>query len=321
LQHAQLKTLTSMIQLFTNTGFRRISILSGCALLVAACAGGYQAPVSDQGERQIVKAPIIVDSSASGSSFRIDESKAVIVSSASSNTSAIASRESGQHVAESTVLNPRTYRVRSGDTLFSIAFQHDLDFRKLAIANGLNPPYTIFVGQEINLELNAIPRGSSVVASTNIGAVVDNNSVARTRAGGGSSAVVLRQPVASASRNVQWQWPHQGRLLKAFQPGVNKGLDIGGKIGDPVFAAGAGDVVYSGRGVQGTGDLIIIRHSDRYLSAYAHNSAMLVSEGAHVRAGDRIAKIGENPAGVPMLHFEIREDGNSVDPSRFLPSR
>lgn len=311
-----------MIQLFTNTGFRRILILLGCALLVAACAGGYQAPVSDQGERQVVKAPIIVDSSTSDSSFHVDDFRAVIVSSTSNNAGAIASsRESAQHTAESTALKPRRYRVRSGDTLFSIAFQYDLDFRKLAIANGLNPPYTIFVGQEINLELNAVTRRSSVVASTNIGAVVDNNSVARTRAGGGSSSVVLRQPVTSTSRRIQWQWPHQGHLLKAFQPGVNKGLDISGKVGDSVLAAGDGDVVYSGRGVQGAGDLIIIRHSDRYLSAYAYNSAMLVSEGAHVRAGDRIAKIGESPAGVPMLHFEIREDGNSVDPSRFLPSR
>jgi lipoprotein NlpD len=109
-------------------------------------------------------------------------------------------------------------------------------------------------------------------------------------------------------------------VLRAFQAG-NKGIDIGGRPGDPVWAASDGEVVYSGNGIQGTGNLIIIRHGDSYLSAYAHNSVMLVSKGSRVTAGDKIAEIGENSTGVPMLHFEIRVDGNSVDPIRFLPKR
>ena len=109
--------------------------------------------------------------------------------------------------------------------------------------------------------------------------------------------------------------------MRGFQSGVSKGLDISGNVGDPVLAAGDGDVVYSGRGIQGTGDLIIIRHSDRYLSAYAHNSRMLVNEGSRVRAGEKIAEVGQNSSGIAMLHFEIREAGDSVDPSRLLPSR
>ena len=92
-------------------------------------------------------------------------------------------------------------------------------------------------------------------------------------------------------------------------------------MGDPVLAASSGDVVYSGRGVQGSGNLIIIRHSDKYLSAYAHNSAMLVGEGSRVRAGEKIAEIGQNSSGIAMLHFEIRVDGSSVDPLGFLPGR
>ena len=209
----------------------------------------------------------------------------------------------------------------SGDTLFSIAFQYDLDFRSLAIVNGLNPPYTIFVDQEINLDLNNIVRGGSAVSTANLGTAVGNNSVARSRAGGGTSGSVLRQPVTSTPRAISWQWPHQGRLVRGFQSGASKGLDISGNVGDAVLAAGDGDVVYSGSGIQGSGDLIIVRHNDRYLSAYAHNSRMLVKEGSRVRAGEKIAEVGENSSGVAMLHFEIREAGDSVDPSRLLPSK
>ena len=110
-------------------------------------------------------------------------------------------------------------------------------------------------------------------------------------------------------------------MLRGSQAGLNKGLDISGTRGESVLAAADGDVVYSGRDIQGNGDLIIIRHSDRYLSAYAHNSVMLVSEGSRVRAGEKIAEIGENPGGIAMLHFEIREDGKSIDPTRLLPAR
>jgi len=205
--------------------------------------------------------------------------------------------------------------------MFSIAFQYDLDFRSLAIANGLNPPYTIFVDQQINLDLDRIAANGAAVSTSNLGTAVSNNSVARARAGSPTSGSVLRQPVSRTPRSVSWQWPHRGRLVRGFQAGVNKGLDIAGNVGDPVLAAGDGDVVYSGSGIQGSGDLIIIRHSDSYLSAYAHNSRMLVAEGSHVRAGEKIAEVGENSAGVAMLHFEIREAGDSVDPSRLLPPR
>lgn len=294
--------------------------------LLSGCGGGYQAPISEQSERQVVRAPIIVDSSTPDSSLRVDSSRPVAVSSTSGGSrpvEVISSRPT-QNVSQPvqrTSAIPSSHRVRSGDTLFSIAFQYDLDFRSLAIANGLNPPYTIFVDQQINLDINNVAQSSSGVSTANLGTAVGNNSVARARAGSPVSGSVLRQPVSSTARDVSWQWPHQGRLLRGFQSGANKGLDIAGNVGDPVLAAGDGDVVYSGSGIQGSGDLIIIRHSDRYLSAYAHNSRMLVSEGSHVRAGEKIAEVGVNSAGVAMLHFEIREAGDSVDPSRLLPSR
>jgi lipoprotein NlpD len=307
--------------------FGTISALAASAILLSACAGGYQAPISEQGERQVVSAPIIVDSSTPESSFRIQNSRPSSVSSSSnsnasspqviSSTSSATSRSQSGQVRST----PRTHRVRPGDTLFSIAYQYDLDFRSLAIANGLNPPYTIFVDREINLDLNNIVNNGSAVSTSTLGTAVGNSSVARASAGSSTAGSVLRQPVSRTPRAVSWQWPHSGRVMRGFQSGINKGLDISGNVGDPVLAAGDGDVVYSGRNIQGSGDLIIIRHSDRYLSAYAHNSRMLVNEGSRVRAGEKIAEVGENSSGVPMLHFEIREAGDSIDPSRLLPSR
>jgi murein DD-endopeptidase MepM/ murein hydrolase activator NlpD len=110
-------------------------------------------------------------------------------------------------------------------------------------------------------------------------------------------------------------------VIRNFQQGDGKGLDLSGRVGDPVLAASDGDVVYSGRGIQGSGNLIILRHSDRYLSAYAHNRVMLVNEGERVSAGQQIAEVGENTAGTPLLHFDIRLDGKSVDPGKLLPNR
>ncbi len=304
-----------------------IGLVIASALLLSACGSGYQAPILEQGEHQRISAPIIVDSTTPDSSLRVENSQAVAVSSstAGNRSAAVTTSRERQTASQSRPIQNRstqsTHRVRSGDTLFSIAFQHDLDFRSLAIANGLNPPYTIFVDQVINLDINTVARNGSAVSTSTLGTAVGDNSVARARAGSPVSGSVLRQPVSRTPQVVSWQWPHQGRLLRGFQSGVNKGLDIAGNVGDPVLAAGDGDVVYSGRGIQGSGDLIIIRHNDRYLSAYAHNSRMLVAEGSRVRAGEKIAEVGENSAGVAMLHFEIREAGDSVDPSRVLPSR
>ena len=132
---------------------------------------------------------------------------------------------------------------------------------------------------------------------------------------------MIRTAISIDSNQLNWRWPHQGGVIRGFEADINKGIDIRGQIGDPVFAAGNGDVVYSGRAVQGSGNLIIIRHSDRYLSAYAHNSTMLVGEGARVQAGETIAEVGSNSNGIAMLHFEIRLDGKSVDPTNLLPER
>lgn len=236
-----------------------------------------------------------------------------VTSVARSSIARAASQVSG--AAASAVTAPLAHMVTAGDTLFSIAFQYDLDFRTLAAANGLTPPYTIFVDQELKL--------GAALAETAIDAMGKGiRSGIRSQAGSSESGSVNRQPKsASVPSEPDWTWPHSGRVLSSFQSDITKGIDIAGNVGDPVLAAAAGDVVYSGRGVQGAGNLIIIRHNDQFLSAYAHNSAMLVPEGMHVFAGEKIAEVGVNPAGTSMLHFEIRQAGEPIDPTQFLPVR
>jgi lipoprotein NlpD len=123
--------------------------------------------------------------------------------------------------------------------------------------------------------------------------------------------------------NIAWRWPHVGTVLASYSTSgkVNKGLDIAGNPGDPVRAAAGGQVVYAGSGLLGYGNLIIVNHDEHYLSAYAHNRKILVQEGEDVKAGQVIAELGSSGADRPKLHFEIRKNGNPVDPMGYLPSR
>ncbi|MFZ5466233.1 MAG: peptidoglycan DD-metalloendopeptidase family protein, partial [Pseudomonadota bacterium] len=120
---------------------------------------------------------------------------------------------------------------------------------------------------------------------------------------------------------IAWAWPTEGRVVSSFLAGhaTRKGIDIAGELGQPVRAAASGEVVYSGSGLAGYGRLIILKHDERFLSAYAYNQALLVSEGETVQSGQIIARMGQAEAGKPMLHFEIRLDGNPIDPLRQLP--
>jgi len=304
------------------------------SLVLAACSNGYQAPIAEQGTTLVTPPPLIVDASTPDSSLRSTANRAVVVTGSSAaptrsrgsaaNTAATSTNRTANPVANnrsSPTVNTqaRTHRVSRGETLYSIAYQYDLDFRTLALANRLVPPYTIFVDQELSLNVdNPVAPVSSV--NNTLGTPVTNNSVARAQGTNTTSTGVIRQAIGSASSIPSWQWPHSGRIVRNFDS-QTKGIDIGGRQGDPVYAASDGDVVYSGRGIQGTGELIILRHSDRYLSAYAHNSAMLVKEGDRVTAGQQIAEVGNGPAGEAMLHFEIRVDGKSADPMEFLPRR
>lgn len=301
------------------TRSRRMRLLGFIGVaLVAGCNNNFQAPVSEQGERQVVNTPIILSGSVPDSTLRSTATQPTVnaarTPTTTSQPAAVASRTAVPAAAA------RTHRVRRGDTVFSIAYQHDLDFRTLALANNLNPPYTIFVDQELNLDVDRVAAPATRSSVGNLGTPVTNNSVARAQGTATGSGGLIRQPIGG-NAEPNWRWPMSGRVVRGFENGQNKGIDIGAGLGDPVYAASDGDVVYSGRGIQGAGELIILRHSDRYLSAYAYNSAMLVKEGDRVQAGQQIAEVGVSSSGDPALHFEIRVDGKSVDPIGLLPGR
>ncbi|MGV7209990.1 peptidoglycan DD-metalloendopeptidase family protein [Oxalobacteraceae bacterium A2-2] len=128
-------------------------------------------------------------------------------------------------------------------------------------------------------------------------------------------------PLQPDDEKVSWMWPAEGKVVATFDEGKNKGVDIAGKAGQPVLAAGAGKVMYAGSGIRGYGNLVIVKHSNTLLSAYAHNRTILVKEGAEVRKGQTIAEMGDSDTDSVKLHFEIRQQGKPVDPSRFLPNR
>lgn len=218
-----------------------------------------------------------------------------------------------------------TYVVAKGDTLYSIAFRNNLDYRELAAWNGVGPDFKIRIGQTLRLTAPAGPGGSSSPATN----PVANSSPAPAAAtvpppakGSGSVRKPLPQlslpiPVAAGT----WEWPTRGKLARGFDSTGSKGIDIAGESGQMIVASRAGRVVYSGAALKGYGELIIIKHDEQYLSAYGYNRRRLVEEGEDVLPGEPIAELGEGPEQKPLLHFEIRDRGRPLDPTRLLPAR
>jgi len=191
--------------------------------------------------------------------------------------------------------------VQRGDTLFSIAWGHDLDFKDVASWNGIRSPYLIRPGDRIRL----YPPAAS-----------------KTRTASKSKSRAPESNPAPAPAVAGWIWPTRGSMIRGFAPERgSKGIDIAGKRGQPVVAAAAGRVVYEGGGLPGYGRLIIIKHDETYLSAYAHNEKILVKEGDTVRSGQAIATLGSTEADRPKLHFQIRRRGSPVNPLSYLPKR
>lgn len=207
------------------------------------------------------------------------------------------------------------HRVNEGETLYAIAWMYDLDYNDLARANNIQAPYTIFPGQELSLDIDAVPASAPAIASgTNNQASVpqparNGSGNAQSRAGGTTSGLL------------RWMWPANGDVVGRYSTAANanKGIDIAGSAGDPVYAAESGEVVYAGNALLRYGELIIIKHNDQFLSAYAHNDSINVSEGDRVSRGQQIATLGSTGIDRDMLHFEIRLSGQPVDPSQYLP--
>ncbi len=229
--------------------------------------------------------------------------------------------------------------VQRGETLYSIAWRYGRDYRELGNANGIGPPWHLKAGQVLRLDLRGKvvattrTKTSTQTKNTSKAATSSNRPVAvpRPTAASAPRPAVTRQsekhtPLASRTQTVarvNWRWPHLGTVIAKYSSSgkVNKGIDIAGQPGDAVRAAASGNVVYAGNGLLGYGNLIIVNHNEHYLSAYAHNRKILVQEGEDVKAGQVIAELGSSGAERPKLHFEIRKDGNPVNPAHYLPQR
>lgn len=218
------------------------------------------------------------------------------------------------------------YVVRNGDTIYSIAWAFGLDYRSLAEANHLNPPYALSPGQ--HLVMTYTPAGqapaTAVLLQTQQPPVVQANYQLLQRSESSQSRQSVQQLQSEQPTHfvftARWNWPAQGRVIQGFSrdPSGHPGISISGRLGSIVRASAAGTVVYSGDGVRGYGNLIIIKHNASYLSAYAFNQQNWVTVGEHVQAGSVIARMGQNDAGRTLLYFEIRRDGRPVNPLTLL---
>jgi lipoprotein NlpD len=235
---------------------------------------------------------------------------------------------------------PGYYTIKPGDTLIRIGLETGQNWKDIARWNTLDNPNVIEVGQVVRV----IPPGTSATAvgkpvapaaevtATNLPPAKASASAASGTAAASPTAVATPRPVVAAAPlppvssagddDVPWIWPNAGAVIAGFDESKNnKGIDIAGKLGDPVLAAGDGHVVYAGAGLRGYGNLIILKHNNTYLTAYAHNQTLLVREDQAVRKGQKIAEMGQSDAERVKLHFEIRRQGKPVDPTRLLPAR
>jgi len=227
---------------------------------------------------------------------------------------------------------PGFYSVRPGDTLTKIALDHGQAWRDIAKWNGLDNPNMIEVDQVLRvappvMELAANRQTKPVMAQNQ---VPPSSATSNTPTPTASSASTSNTPSATPSPSppvnvsddgIAFAWPHPGPVLAGFDEAKNKGLDFAGKAGDPVLAAGDGKVVYAGSGLRGYGNLVILKHNNTYLTAYAHNQTLLVKEDQSVTKGQRIADMGSSDSDRVKLHFEIRKQGKPVDPAKLLPAR
>ena len=217
--------------------------------------------------------------------------------------------------------------VQRGETMYGIAFRNGIDARDLAAWNGISAPYIIYPGQRLKL----YPSGGNATASRPpasrpLPSRPPTNVPGTTTPRPPVATVPSRPPpvpAAPVSSGIDWRWPADGQLLSRYVAGepTKQGIDIAGSSGAPVRAASDGVVVYSGSGLVGYGELIIIKHNDAWLSAYGHNRNRLVNEGQLVKSGQQIAEMGRSGAARDMLHFEVRYNGKPVDPLLYLPKK
>lgn len=250
---------------------------------------------------------------------------------------------------------PGYYRVKSGDTIIGIALENGVSWRDIVNWNQLANPNLIEVGQLLRVrgsgaggpapadmragapQTSAVPQSAPAVpASASVTAAQPSPPAPVASAPVTPAKPVVREATKEVARDTtkaspavasgspsssRWGWPGNGNVVGQFSDSGSKGISISGNEGDPVVAAGDGRVVYSGSGLRGYGNLVIVKHDDDFLTAYAHNKSIMVSEGQSVKRGQKIAELGKTDSDVPKLHFEVRKSGKPVDPMTYLPPR
>lgn len=280
-----------------------VLLLTGTLLLAACGTGPGTAPVEDR--RTPVARPVL-----------------------DPNTTAVRQPPGFENAGK-----PGYYTVKPGETLIRIGLETGQNWKDIAAWNNLAQPNQIEVGQVLRVvpptaalaaaaagpESNGVvtrPVGPSSITSTQVQPGQASASAARPAA-----APLAPESTAAAESGLSWIWPVPGPVIAGFDEVKNKGLDLGGTAGEPVLAAADGRVVYVGAGLRGYGNLIILKHNNVYLTAYAHNKTLLVKEDQAVRKGQKIAEMGNSDADRVKLHFEVRRQGKPVDPVKYLPPR
>jgi lipoprotein NlpD len=218
---------------------------------------------------------------------------------------------------------PGYYRIKRGDTIYSIAWRYGFDYREFASWNNIRYPYRIHAGQYLSIQRPVTNQPAKSYTSIKpakkskprVAKALPRKKIPKSSA--------ISQNYSYENLKLRWQWPTQGRVKLKFKKGdqSRKGVILSGQLGQGIKAAEAGTVVYSGSGLIGYGKLVIIKHNKNYLSAYGHNRKLMVKEGDRVKKGTHIADMGKNGSGNTVLHFEIRRNGIPVDPLPLLPGR
>ena len=299
----------------------RAAAIVAAALVAAACTNTpHRAPVEDRSP--VPRAAVVAASPAASAPVTAEPAKDPLAENAG---------------------KPGYYTVRPGDTLIRIGLDTGQNWKDLMRWNGLSNPNVIEVGQVLRVVAPGTDPGSAVTRPISTARVETRPLDARPAASASAPvtaavpaappppavpAPVLPPPVAAAPAaprdaddDVSWGWPAAAPVAAPFDDARNKGLVFRGKAGDPVLAAADGRVVYAGSGLRGYGNLVILKHNTTYLTAYAHNQALLVKDDQTVRKGQKIAEMGSTDADAVQLHFEIRRQGKPVDPARLLPPR
>ncbi len=296
-----------------RTSMKKLSILSSllAALALAACTSTPMTP-----------APV-VERSINKATNAAAAVRPAVITPAANTPAAVASTK------PAVVIDGKSYTVKKGDTLFGIALETGLSYRDLAQWNGITNPSYIQVDQVLRLTAPSTAVAPVAAASAGVSTVATPVAVAMPGTPVATPAPVVPAVVAAPAvaaplaGDIVWQWPVKGKASQPFVEGKSKGLEIAGKMGDAIAAAADGEVVYSGSALKGYGQMLIVKHSPVYLTAYAHNSVLMVKEGQTVKRGQKIAEMGntESDNGQTKLHFELRRSGKPVDPVKLLPAQ